>query len=329
MRRLLVTLLIAGCRTGELSPPDDLPSEPRDLGPLPDLATNAEIIVDHAGTPRELAIDRVNQRIYWTDSSGGLLTRASTDGNGRHTVDQGDSFEYLTIDDDRDAYWSAVNAKQLRSISINPSVPDAVPPVVLVEQVTVRGIALQPSFLYYSTGGGIVRIGIDDIGITVLADSSSGAGAFSTLGFAAGDLYAVTIQQETNLFLYRVSAGSVAVFDMVPNTTFIAAPGAFYFQSETEISRETIADRKSTLIAQRTAANYRTTQLAVDDSYLYFIDTGGGTVRSAQLSDGSVTTIASGQGRPSGLAIDDQFVYWGTLGDGQTGDGTIVRHAKP
>jgi hypothetical protein len=46
-------------------------------------------------------------------------------------------------------------------------------------------------------------------------------------------------------------------------------------------------------------------------------------VGKALLDGGGLTTIASDQASPSGIAIDDGNVYWAN-----NGDGTVVKAAK-
>ena len=49
--------------------------------------------------------------------------------------------------------------------------------------------------------------------------------------------------------------------------------------------------------------------MALDNGKVYFTD-GISTVQSVATADGTVTTIAANQERPTGMAIDDQYVYW-------------------
>jgi hypothetical protein len=50
--------------------------------------------------------------------------------------------------------------------------------------------------------------------------------------------------------------------------------------------------------------------LAVDDTHVYWTNEDDGTVRSVPLGGGSVTTLASGQGALMSVATDGKYVYW-------------------
>ena len=70
------------------------------------------------------------------------------------------------------------------------------------------------------------------------------------------------------------------------------------------------------------ATGVTVTKLAVDDSGVYWTD-GSANVQSVGLTGGTVVTLASSQAQPSGIALDDTYVYWSnTLG------GAIMRAPK-
>lgn len=50
--------------------------------------------------------------------------------------------------------------------------------------------------------------------------------------------------------------------------------------------------------------------LAYAQGALYYVQTGAGTVNEASTASGTLTTIATGQQNPLGLAVDDTNVYW-------------------
>jgi hypothetical protein len=60
-------------------------------------------------------------------------------------------------------------------------------------------------------------------------------------------------------------------------------------------------------------ASFTSSQLAsvaVDDSYVYWTDPGNNVVSRESLTGGSVSTLATGQGKAGALAVDAKNVYW-------------------
>ena len=69
-------------------------------------------------------------------------------------------------------------------------------------------------------------------------------------------------------------------------------------------------------------------QLTLDDDTVYF--TSGrytGLIQSVPLKGGTTTTLVSGQLDPQGIAVDDRYVYWVTVGQ-LPAEGTVMRADK-
>jgi hypothetical protein len=56
--------------------------------------------------------------------------------------------------------------------------------------------------------------------------------------------------------------------------------------------------------------------LILDDTHVYFTQPERGVVARVPRAGGAVETLASGQAKPSALALDASYIYWGNEGDG-------------
>ena len=79
-----------------------------------------------------------------------------------------------------------------------------------------------------------------------------------------------------------------------------------YWSSSYEVMKVPRSGGQPTILATGTMA----TDIAVDTTHIYWTDFGNGTVMSLPLGGGALTTIASDQGVPTGIALDGAFVYW-------------------
>jgi hypothetical protein len=66
----------------------------------------------------------------------------------------------------------------------------------------------------------------------------------------------------------------------------------------------------------------------VAGDYLYWTSRENGTVMRRRLAGGTPETLVTGAVSPEGIAADETYVYWGTLGT-KSGDGTIWRATLP
>jgi hypothetical protein len=64
--------------------------------------------------------------------------------------------------------------------------------------------------------------------------------------------------------------------------------------------------------------------IAVDDANVYWTNLGGGTITKIPIEGGTPMTLASGQHGPGGIAVDGKSVYWTTYGD-VGNDGTVMK----
>lgn len=66
-------------------------------------------------------------------------------------------------------------------------------------------------------------------------------------------------------------------------------------------------------------------QLVVEGNYLYWADTGLGTINSVPLNGGddNVVTLFSGQNQPAGIAVYGDKIYWTNTGDGTINTGPL------
>ena len=80
-------------------------------------------------------------------------------------------------------------------------------------------------------------------------------------------------------------------------------------------------------LANQVSQTSSTGRLAVDSNYVYWTDPFAGTVERVAKTGGSVTTIASGQNSPLGIAVSGGNVYWTTAYWTTYMDGSIVKVA--
>ncbi|WP_285249332.1 trypsin-like serine protease [Pseudarthrobacter sp. efr-133-R2A-89] len=56
--------------------------------------------------------------------------------------------------------------------------------------------------------------------------------------------------------------------------------------------------------------------VAVDNTHIYWATYSDGTIRRANLDGTGATTLATGQNSPYGVAVNGRYIYWNNLGDG-------------
>ena len=83
----------------------------------------------------------------------------------------------------------------------------------------------------------------------------------------------------------------------------------------------------ATVPSQLHSGEAHPTGMAVDEKFVYWVDSGTGYVFRAPLDAKDATTtvtIAGGQTSPYRIAVDEKFVYWTNGGN----NGALVRLAK-
>lgn len=99
-----------------------------------------------------------------------------------------------------------------------------------------------------------------------------------------------------------------------------------YWAGRDKIGRMLADGTSSVVLLTDAATPLAPRDLVVDDTTLYF--TTGSTVKSMPKAGGTVTTVASSQAQPTGLAVDSTYVYWTNQGSASSSDGTVKRKPK-
>jgi len=67
----------------------------------------------------------------------------------------------------------------------------------------------------------------------------------------------------------------------------------------------------------------RPSSIAVDGSYVYWVESDTGTLQKVSKNGGAVTPLASGLSQPMRLALDATNVYWTEFAGGTAGAGAV------
>jgi hypothetical protein len=123
-----------------------------------------------------------------------------------------------------------------------------------------------------------------------------------------------------------VDGGGVAVLVNLQAPRGIAAGSdALYWTNGPSVMSMPLAGGTVTILASLTGAvdGVNDGWIALDDTYVYWTYSAGGTVTKVPRAGGDTSVMASGQAAPRGIAVDATHIYWAN-----SGDGTIVSMPK-
>lgn len=218
--------------------------------------------------PWGVAVDSTH--VYWVAFTRGFIARTGHAGQDLTLlVPDGEYRATDMVVDDVSIYW--IRPSQIRKVSRNGGVP-----VTLVEEQSLRGLAIDRGSIYWSSR----------------APSASG-GRIMKMG-SAGE-------------------NPTPLVTGVTNPDGIAVHGSHVYYTEVGRIRRVPVDGGQAItvaMAQTSGA------IAVDAAGVYWANGTEGTVMTAGLDGGGSRVLASGQKMPTRLALDACHIYWLDIGAG-------------
>ena len=253
-------------------------------------------LVSMAGKARGLALD--DTFVFWVDSSDGSLHRVPRDGMG---------------------------ADQM--IVAGPGMSGG---------TEEAGVVVAGDLVYWSfESGGLIRVsGKDGNGAMDLATMQPDPRQLAVLD---GVVY-FTVGNDPELRSVPIGGGTVSIHTSDPELTPVnwtwgvtVADGFVFFRASDwgaglagRVVQFNPSDEAMTLFAETPGAK----DITADATHLYFTSDEENTVARVPLAGGDVTVLATGQDNPTGIAVDDEAVYWTNRALGVPGGGSIMKVAK-
>jgi hypothetical protein len=153
--------------------------------------------------------------------------------------------------------------------------------------------------------GSVVAMAVRDNELYWTVDGDGGLGAIHGVPVDGGDVTVLANQQAPR----GIAAGS----------------DALYWTNGPFVMSMPLAGGTVTILASQTGAvdGVNDGWIALDDTYVYWTYSVGGTVMKVPRAGGDISVIASGQAAPRGIAVDATHIYWAN-----SGHGTIVSMSK-
>jgi sugar lactone lactonase YvrE len=241
-----------------------------------------------------IAADSIN--VYWTTyaSGSGTVRMVPVGGGSVVTLASSPNFSSGLAVDSANVYWAdqGTQANHYTDGTIwKVPIGGGSKMMLTSGQDYVRGLAVDPTNIYWMNGSSVMQ--------------------FLKNGMA---LEFVTVASFQN------GAGSVAVYP----------PNAFWKDVGDGTVRQAPAAGNGSVTTLATgqiapAGDDNNPSIAVDSSYVYWLDYYGGTVNRVPIGGGPNTQLATGQTYPCGIAVDGTDVYWTTNGDSGVSDGRVMK----
>jgi streptogramin lyase len=196
------------------------------------------------------------------------------------------------------------------------------PGVTLVSsQDRPADLAVDSTHLYWVNRGGGQVMRIDLGGSTVEQLAATGADP-AAVALSASRVYWTDSTQLASVDKGGGTPTQVVAIQAGVVDLAVYGANAFYANATTGAVRSVpLSGGPSTPLA----ASQTPGAVAVDDSYLYWINTGAsGSLRKVLQLGGTVTAMHSDQAHPTALTLDDTSAYWARDGGSEIVSGTLV-----
>ena len=295
---------------------------------LPDLSNGVVILASGQISPYTIALDSTS--VYWTNwtyngyegtvmkvpiGGGNTVTLAAGLGNANGIAVDGSGVYFAgAMQDDSGASLFKVGldggtARRLAAAFMNDP------------------FAVGPSGVYGTGGDGggltIVTVPLEGGTAMPLVPSSALVQTASSYGIAvdAHNVYWTFFGDPTTVRKAPLGGGVPVTLATTAGPGYGIAVDAthVYFGTGAAVMKVPIDGGTLATLADSTGQG-----IALDDSYLYFTDWQS-SVKKVSKSGGAVITLAAGQTRPLGIAVDANSVYWGNSGTDGNSDGSVMR----
>jgi hypothetical protein len=288
------------------------------------------------GRPVSIVLDRCN--VYWTDSGNGGVRWVSKEGGPVNTLavptQPGNGSAALAIDS-ANLYWTEVDSAGAGTV-VETRLLDAATRVLGSEPVAPSALAVDSSSVYFS-GRAIARIPIGGGPTTTLAATRGGysltvtASAAYWAPFGIDALWSVGLAAGAHTSTFAVGAWGARRCDgSLFWSTVVTHDATDLYWGDTgsggcfgALYRTPLSGGPQQVLTS--GANLNPEAMALSGAFLYLANSSGGTILEIDTQHLTVTTLASGQGLPTGIAVDDRYVYWANNNGGQN---AIMRRGK-
>lgn len=183
------------------------------------------------------------------------------------------------------------------------------------------GIAVDDSHVYWGNSGtGQIRRATKDGSMSeTLAE---GQGSPWGVRLFNGELYWVSHSVDGVLSKVAIDGGTPVPLATAPAARDLVINGStvFWTREPDDVERVGLDGSEPALLI---SANMLSNTIALDDTYIYWVNLGDGQVKRALFDGTEESPLATGQAQPWGIALDDTHVYWTN-----SADGSIARVAK-
>jgi hypothetical protein len=310
----------------------------------PDSSVRMIIAMD-PGAPTDLALDQ--DYVYWTSYSSGTIQRVPKAGGSSQLLTQIQKDGLPTLDvDDTTVYFAAYDDTGVTTYV--GSIPKTGGPITVLAplQMAALRVKVRNGFVYWladsqSNVGGVVRVPVTGGAVQALTPSTY----IGTARLAVDDQYAYWTAYgdlgATSGNVYRVPCdGSGPVATLVagvdsPYGIVVDASDLFVgLGFHPNVTNGSVNGGVLSLnrlgappVPTTVIASNQGQPLAVaiDDTFVYWGDHLTGYIMKAPKAGGPAVPIVSGDGSFESIAVDDQYVYWIF---GSVGNGYVARAPK-